>query len=161
MKKQLLTLAAFALLGTLKAQSVMPQVVSSSGGSGQNAQGSLDWTIGETVTTTVTDGTSTLTQGFQQPTLLIATAQKENNLTGSLLVYPNPTADFVMVKFDANKEQQVSFKIFDVAGKLVHEGIATTANPKIPFQGLASGQYSVSLISANLKSQNISIIKQN
>jgi hypothetical protein len=161
MKKQLLTLAAFALLGTLKAQSVMPQVVSSSGGSGQNAQGSLDWTIGEPVTATVTDGTSTLTQGFQQPTLLIATAQNDNNLNSNLLVYPNPTADFVMVKFDANKEQQINFKIFDIAGKLINEGKATSANPKISFQGLASGQYSVSLISADLKTQNVSIIKQN
>jgi len=161
MKKHLITIATFALVGSLKAQTVMPQVVSSSGGSGQNAQGSLAWTIGEPVTATVSDGTSTLTQGFQQPTLLIATAQNENNAAVHLLVYPNPTADFVTLKFDASTASQYNFKIFDVTGKLVNEGKATSANPNISFLGLASGQYTVSLLSPNLKTQNISIIKQN
>lgn len=161
MKKHLLTLAAFALFGALKAQTVMPQVVSSAGGSGQNAQGSLDWTIGEPVTATVSDGTSTLTQGFQQPTLLIATAQNENSELVNLLVYPNPTADYVSLKFDQTTETQYNFKVFDAAGKLVSEGKATSANPRISFQGLASGQYTISLLSPNSKTQNISIIKQN
>lgn len=161
MKKHLLTIAAFAFMGALKAQSLVPQVVSSSGGSGQNAQGSLDWTIGEPVTATVSDGSSTLTQGFQQPTLLIATSINENNLSANLLVYPNPTADYVILKFDAAMEQQYNFKIFDMAGKLINQGKATPTNPKISFEGLASGQYNVSIISANSKTQNISIIKQN
>lgn len=161
MKKQLLTIAALALLGTIKAQTVMPEVLSSSGGSGQNAQGSLAWTIGEPVTATVSDGTSTLTQGFQQPTLLIATAQNENIDAQNLIVYPNPTADFVTLKFDHSKEAQYNFRVYDSAGKLVNEGKATSANPNISFQGYASGQYSISLQSLNLKQQSISIIKQN
>lgn len=161
MKKQLLTLAAFALMGALKAQTVMPQVVSSSGGSGQNAQGSLDWTIGEAVTATVSGGSSTLTQGFQQPTLLIATAQNESNPLLNMLLYPNPTADYVTLKLDPSKDAVYNFKIFDATGKLVNEGKASTANPTISFQGLASGQYTVSLISPTSKQQSISIIKQN
>jgi len=161
MKKQLLTFAAFALLGALKAQTLMPQVVSSSGGSGQNAQGSLDWTIGEPVTATVSDGNSTLTQGFQQPTLSLVTAQNENNPSVNMLVYPNPTADFVTLKFDNVNESQFNYKIFDIAGKLVNEGRATSANPNISFLGLASGTYTISLINQNAKTQNISIIKQN
>lgn len=161
MKKQLLTIAAIALCGVIKAQTVMPQVVSSSGGSGQNAQGSLDWTIGESVTTTVTDGTSTLTQGFQQPTLLIATSQKEYNELMQLLVYPNPTADYVTLKMDNTNDAQYNYRVFDAAGKLVSEGKATSANPNISFQGLASGQYTISLVGPKSTTQQISIIKQN
>jgi hypothetical protein len=161
MKKHLITLAAFAFAGVLKAQTVVPQVVSSSGGSGQNAQGSLAWTIGEPVTATVSDGTSTLTQGFQQPTLLIATALNEKNEAIGILVYPNPTADFVTLKIDQTTESQYNFKIFDTTGKLVNEGKATSTNPNISFSGLASGQYTLSLLSPNSKTQNISIIKQN
>jgi hypothetical protein len=161
MKKQLLTIAALALMGTIKAQTVMPEVFSSSGGSGQNAQGSLAWTIGEPVTATVSDGTSTLTQGFQQPTLLIATAQNENIDAQNLIVYPNPTADFITLKFDHSKEAQYNFRVYDSTGKLVNEGKATTANPNISFQGYASGQYSISLQSPSLKQQSTSIIKQN
>jgi hypothetical protein len=161
MKKQLLTIAAFALFGASKAQTVMPQVVSSSGGSGQNAQGSLDWTIGEAVTATVSSGNSTLTQGFQQPILTLITSQNENNFLADVLVYPNPTADFVTLKFEQGTSSHFNFKIFDMAGKLVNEGRATNTNPNISFQGLASGQYTMSLIHQNNKTQNISIIKQN
>jgi hypothetical protein len=161
MKKQLLTIAAFALIGAVRAQTVMPQVVSSSGGSGQNAQGSLDWTIGEPVTATVSDGTSTLTQGFQQPTLLIATSQNQNSEFFNLLVYPNPTADYVTLKLNQNNQQQFNFKVYDSVGKLVNEGKASSNNPNISFQGLASGQYTISLTDNQLKSQSISIIKQN
>jgi hypothetical protein len=161
MKKQLLTIAAMALFGAIKAQTVMPEVLSSSGGSGQSAQASLAWTIGEPVTTTVSNGTSTLTQGFQQPTLLIATAQKENNELTSLLVYPNPTADYVTLKMDQSNQTAYIYRVFDSAGKLVSEGKATAANPNISFQGLASGQYTISLFNQNSKQQSISIIKQN
>ena len=161
MKKQLLTIAAMALFGAIKAQTVMPEVLSSSGGSGQSAQASIAWTIGEPVTTTVSDGTSTLTQGFQQPTLLIATAQNEINELTSLLIYPNPTADYVTVKMDQATQSSYSYRLFDSAGKLVSEGKATSANPNISFQGLASGKYTISLLNQNSKQQSISIIKQN
>ncbi|HRG59652.1 MAG TPA: T9SS type A sorting domain-containing protein [Bacteroidia bacterium] len=161
MKKHLLTIAAFALIGAVRAQTVMPQVVSSSGGSGQNAQVSLDWTIGETVTSTVSDGQSTLTQGFQQPTLQIATTQNEKNDLALMLVYPNPTADFVTLKINQSDHRLFNYKVHDVAGKLVIEGKASTNSPNISFQGLASGQYTLSLIDNELKSQSISIIKQN
>lgn len=161
MKKHLLTIAAFALIGAVRAQTVMPQVVSSSGGSGQNAQGSLDWTIGEPVTSTVTDGTSTLTQGFQQPTLLIATAQTDLNELTQLVVYPNPTADYVTLKLNKYDNNQYTYKVHDISGKIVLEGKASTNNANVSFHGLASGQYTLSLIDNQLKSQNISIIKQN
>lgn len=161
MKKHLLTIAAFALIGAVRAQTVMPQVVSSSGRSGQNAQVSLDWTIGESVTSTVSDGQSTLTQGFQQPTLQIATTQNEKNDLAFMLVYPNPTADFVTLKISQSDQRLFNYKVHDVAGKLVIEGKASTHYPNISFQGLASGQYTLSLIDNELKSQSISIIKQN
>jgi hypothetical protein len=161
MKKQLLTLAAMALIGVVKAQTVMPEVLSSSGGSGQSAQASLAWTIGEPVTATVSDGTNSLTQGFQQPTLLIATSQKNINELANLLFYPNPTSDFVTLKLDQSNQTPYNYKVFDSAGKLVNEGKATSANPNISFQGLASGQYTISLLNSNLKQQSISIIKQN
>lgn len=161
MKKKLFTIAVVVLCGAAKAQSVMPQVVSSGGGSGQNAQGSLDWTIGEPVTETVSNGTNTLTQGFQQPTLqLVTTIQNKNDLL-NLLVYPNPTADYVILNMNHSKEMQYQFHVYDASGKLVQQGTAGTSNPKISFHGFASGQYTLSLQSSTSSIQNITIIKQN
>jgi hypothetical protein len=161
MKKQLLTIVVMAFFGTTKAQTIMPEVLSSSGGSGQSAQASLSWTIGEPVTSTVTSGVNTLTQGFQQPTLLIATAENENNEFNNFMFYPNPTSDFITLKMDWTANGQYNYRVFDLAGKLVIEGKATATQPNISFQGLATGQYTISLLDEKSKQHNISIIKQN
>ena len=50
----------------MNAQSIERQVVASGGNTISNGTVTLDFTIGELATTTITDGTTTLTQGFQQ-----------------------------------------------------------------------------------------------
>lgn len=69
MKKLFFTFGML-FLGTafhVHAQSLSPQVIATSGGYYSNAAGSLSFTVGETVTPTITSGGYTLTQGFQQP----------------------------------------------------------------------------------------------
>ncbi len=161
MKKTLLTLAAFAFFGAAHAQSLMPQVVASGGGSGQNAQVALDWTIGEPVIETVSDGTSTLTQGFEQPTLQIITGLTSPSVIEHIVAYPNPTADYITILF--NQNECYNYQVYDLKGKLILNGKANKSNPVISFQGMASGQYTLNLSNTenNNQIQNISIIKQN
>lgn len=52
-----------------QAQSLERQVIGSSGTSFSNATAQVDFTVGELVVTTITDGTTELTQGFQQTNL--------------------------------------------------------------------------------------------
>lgn len=54
------------LICQLYAQSLARKVIASAGGFQSNAAGSLSYTIGESVTQTVTSGSNMLTQGFQQ-----------------------------------------------------------------------------------------------
>lgn len=49
------------------AQQLSPSVIASSGGSFQSAAFSLDYTLGETFVTTLSNGQNILTQGFHQP----------------------------------------------------------------------------------------------
>lgn len=51
----------------ISAQSLSPQVIATTGGYTSNAAGSLSYTVGETVIQTLSTGSHTLTQGFQQP----------------------------------------------------------------------------------------------
>ncbi|WP_298516973.1 hemagglutinin protein [uncultured Kordia sp.] len=51
---------------SIHAQSIERQVVASGGNTISNGTTTLDFTVGELVVTTITDGTTTLTQGFQQ-----------------------------------------------------------------------------------------------
>ena len=62
MKKK--TLLVFSLLTTFA--STAQEVVSTQGDSYSNTSGSIDFTVGEVVINTGTDGTNDLTQGFHQ-----------------------------------------------------------------------------------------------
>ena len=65
-------LSAFLLIPLLgQAQDLDQNVSGTAGAYSENANGSLSWTIGETVVETVSDGTTTLTQGFQQGNLSV------------------------------------------------------------------------------------------
>ncbi len=54
------------LTSAVPAQSLTPEVVSTAGASNTSLPGSLDWTVGETMTVTLTASPVMLTQGFQQ-----------------------------------------------------------------------------------------------
>lgn len=67
MKKITFTLFAFALISQVSAQSISRKVIATSGGTLSGGGNTLSYTIGETMTSTFTNGNLTLTQGFQQP----------------------------------------------------------------------------------------------
>lgn len=64
---------AIGTIDELKAQSPSHQVIASAGGYQSSAIGSISFTIGETNIQTLTSANNILTQGFQQPFLIIGT----------------------------------------------------------------------------------------
>jgi hypothetical protein len=61
------TLSALLFSTALFSQQLTPTVIASAGASFQSSEFSLDYTLGETFITTLSNGTNTLTQGFHQP----------------------------------------------------------------------------------------------
>ncbi len=67
MKKALLILFFLQLSNILFSQTISRSVISAGGGSYNGADFSVNYTIGETMTNTLSGSETTLTQGFQQP----------------------------------------------------------------------------------------------
>ena len=85
------------LIGVCATSLQAQEAVSTAGNHGKTTSGSLSWTVGEPVIKTITDGTNTLTQGFQQSRLTI-TAISDLKIPGiELSVYPNPTNNFLSI----------------------------------------------------------------
>ena len=107
---------AFFLFATaIQAQ----EVVSTAGSYGETTSGSLSWTVGEPVIETITDGTNTLTQGFQQSKLTV-TAINDLEIPGiELSVYPNPTNSFLSIEVKADKQRDLLLSLFDINGRLI------------------------------------------
>ena len=120
------------------------KVVSANGGTATVNDYEISWTIGETITGAVNDGTTVLTQGFQQSNLTI-TAIDELRKTGvEIKVYPNPTQDFVTIHFSKIIEKPV-YSLFDLSGRLLEQKQIKSTDAKIDMTGFAKGTYILKL----------------
>ncbi len=110
------------VVGAIKAQSVSPWVISSSGGYFQNANFSVSSTFAEmTLVETFGNANNFLTQGFQQPFALStdvpAIPTPEVN---KFKVYPNPNNGLFAVNYQLNETGQLGFKVYDLLGQQVY-----------------------------------------
>jgi len=138
MKKLLLLLGGMAGLSLSYAQSLSPQVIASSGTTFSSASAKLEFTIGEVVTTTLTAGGNTLTQGFHQPELQFASLESYNS-GYTFTLYPNPTEQFVTV--ESTKEDNMQVHVYDASGKSILVSSIFQQKITVDLQTLAAGSY--------------------
>jgi len=144
MKPYLLILLIALCATFLQAQ----EVVTTAGSYGETSSGSLSWTVGEPVIETITDGTNTLTQGFQQSKLTV-TAINDLKFPGiELSVYPNPTNSFLFIEVKTDKQRDLLLSLFDLNGKLILQKRMTGNKQTIKMQNYKSGTYILKVMEA-------------
>jgi hypothetical protein len=146
-----LLLTSFQLL----AQSVSPSVLANGGGSGQTADAQVSWTIGEAFTTTVGAGNVQITQGFQQPALLVTGIGPDpvSNLVSK--VYPNPTQATLYVDLDGQVGSPLVFELIDAQGRSLWQETHQSAQTTLSFDlsHLAAGNYVLRVSAARAQRQ--------
>ena len=130
------------------------EVISTQGDSYSNASGKIDFTIGEIVTNTETDGANDLTQGFHQTNWNFVSIE-DHVPNYEAIIYPNPTEDFLNIK--ASLYKNVSYVLYDEMGRLILQGLLSGEQTAFEVSPLATGRYSLTLINLkeNLKTFNI------
>jgi hypothetical protein len=147
----------FGTLGGLQAQSVSQNALVPQGEVSQTDELSLEWTIGETIVHTVKHSDGMLTQGTQQPLLLIekrsASTQGGAFHDIDIQVYPNPTSTFINIDLSASKELELDIFLVDISGKKVQEvsGNAILGKSKVDISTLFEGIYFLQFIDRKSK----------
>jgi UDP-N-acetylglucosamine:LPS N-acetylglucosamine transferase len=144
MKKIVFTLiAAFMTIQFINAQSISPQVVATAGNYASNGGYSVSWTLGEPVIATATNGSTTLTQGFQQPTYNVLAITNGKIEGFEVNVYPNPATDFVVVDWKTDDQNMLYISLYDVTGKMISTQTYSASQDKVSvnMSQLASAQY--------------------
>jgi hypothetical protein len=153
MKKN--TLVLFSLFATLPVSA--QEVVSTQGDSYSNASGSVDFTIGEVVINTGTDGTSDLTQGFHQTNWNFL-GLEDFAPNYEAIIFPNPTEDVLNIR--TSTFENVTYTLYDAMGKLVMQNILTAEQTPIQVSQLAPGAYSLTLNTATQNLKTFKLVKQ-
>jgi hypothetical protein len=152
MKKNLLVLLSLITTIYVSAQ----EVVSTQGDSYSNANGSIDFTIGEVVINTGTDGTNDLTQGFHQTNWnFLGVEDFAPNYEA--IIFPNPTEDVLNIK--TSMFENVTYTLYDAQGKLVLQDILSAEQTPIQVSQLATGNYSLTLTNETQNLKTFKLVK--
>lgn len=108
---------------------ICQEVVSTQGDSYSNTSGTIDYTIGEVVIETVSDGNNDVTQGFHQTNWKFAEVE-DLDPTLNISVYPNPIND--QLKIETESFRGLEYLLYDQNGKRIEIGslvnLITTVN---------------------------------
>lgn len=135
---------AFSFLlhtAAVNAQSLERQVIGTSGNQYFTAAATMDFTMGETVTATLTGQNGIATQGFHQGTISI-TSVRETLSLAELSVYPNPTTDKLTI---STAIDNVLWQLHTLDGKIVTSGALNLGSTTVDVSSLAQATYMLTI----------------
>lgn len=154
--KKTITIVAFLLQGlvALHAQ----EAVTTTGGEATGTGGTASYTVGQVTYTTQTGANGSVAQGVQQPyEISVAVGLNETAINLELSVYPNPTADFLILK--SEEAESLTYQLIDMQGKMIETKKVTANTTTIEMDKLANATYFLRVTKNNNSVKTFKIIK--
>ena len=133
--------------------------ITSSGGDSFSSSGSLAYSVGQVVYTTDSDNDGIVSKGVQQPFEIFTLSIEDNRLDILLSVYPNPTTSHINLRIDNQFSEDLSFKLYDLQGRLLRRGDITDKITQIDMQKLQSATYLVNILKDHKPVKHFKVIK--
>ena len=149
------TLLFFSLLTSVCVSA--QEVVVTQGDSYTNSNGSIDFTIGEVVINTGSDGSNDLTQGFHQTNWNFVSIE-DHVPSYEATIFPNPTSEILTIR--TSTFENVTYALYDAQGKLVIQDKLSSVQTPIQVNQLAPGAYSLTLNNDTQNLKTFQLIKQ-
>jgi hypothetical protein len=132
----------------------------STGGAATGATGTLHYSIGQIDYITATGHNGTLTQGIQQPfTINVVTGIAETGITLCCSIYPNPAAEYIVLKVLDPEISGMTYALYDGQGKLLAQQKLNTAETFISLSGLPNATYLITILNSTRPLKSFHIIK--
>ena len=162
MRHKRLKLSAVLLLGLgltgLQAQTSVNATGTNASGSG----GTVSYCVGQVVYTTNTGASGSVAQGVQQPfeISVVTGIEEAKDIFLNVSAYPNPTTDYLELKVENLQLSELSYKLYDISGKVYQNKEIGNSITKIEMQNLPQGIYFIKVIDTkNKEFKTFKIIK--
>lgn len=133
--------------------------INSTGGKATGANGTVSYSVGQTVYNSSSSEQGTVSEGVQQPyEIFVTTGIEWSTINLELEVYPNPTADFLNLKFD-QEEYEYSYQLFNVDGKILKSKRINSKVTQIEMLDLEPSTYFLRIIEKDQIVKSFKIIK--
>jgi hypothetical protein len=123
----------------------------------ENTSGSMSYTIGDVFYTKNIRGFS-INEGMQQSYIINEIASK-TILRVSL--YPNPTNNFVYFKVENLNYKNLSFKLYDISGRIITSGKILNEQSVLSLQNFPNNIFIVKVFRGEFEEQSFKILKSN
>jgi hypothetical protein len=149
------------LFTAVSAQEAIPV----SGGNASGEAGSLSYSVGQAVYTTVAGAEGIVAQGVQQPYEISALTgtHKVAGISLEVSAYPNPAADYLILNTGAESFQgnhTLEYRMYDMNSKLLHAEKLISNETTIAMGHLMPSVYFVKIINGDQEIKSFKIIKK-
>jgi len=139
------------------AQEALP----ASGGNASGSGGSVSYTIGQVVYTTIAGINGSVAQGVQQPyEISVVTGLAEAagiNLICS--AYPNPAKEYVTLRIENCDTENMIYQLYDDSGKLLEKKKVEGTETRIHMTNLVIATYFLKVLRSNQVVKTFKVIK--
>ena len=162
MRHKRLKLSAVLLLGLgltgLQAQTS----INATGGDASGSGGSASYSVGQLAYTTNTGTNGSVSEGVQQAfeISVVTGIEEAKDIFLNVSAYPNPTTDYLELKVENLQLSELSYKLYDISGKVYQNKEIGNSITKIEMQNLPQGIYFIKVIDTkNKEFKTFKIIK--
>lgn len=158
MKYKKLKLSAILIvsvgLSELRAQEAIP----SAGGNADGTGGSVSYSVGQVVYTSITGITGSVSAGVQQPyeISVVTGLYDDKKFELACSVYPNPTTDFLLLKIEDDAQAEYTANLYNTNGTILKSIQIEGKETRIDMSSLVIATYFLKIVS----SQNASSSKE-
>lgn len=132
-----------------------------SGGDATGSGGTVAYSVGQLVYTSHTGSTGDVAQGVQQAYEIFSLDVPELASDLSLTIFPNPAAERLILQVGDYNDQQWTYQLYDMQGKLLNSGPITGEQTEINTQNLPASTYFMNIVSVeNEQVKSFKIMKK-
>ncbi len=162
MKQQRKILCIFSLFGFCIAIGQGQQTIPATGGNASGSGGSVSYTVGQILYSTISGSNGTVAQGVQQPyEISVVTAiRNTEDISLKCAVYPNPTAGLTKLVFESDDFENLRFRLYDINGILLQDKKVESRETEISLENFSPSVYFLKVLRNNLEVKVFKIIKK-
>ena len=162
MKQQRKILSIFFLLGFCIATVQGQQTIPATGGNASGSGGSVSYTVGQILSSSISGANGSVVQGVQQPyEISVVTALRNTeDISLKCSVYPNPTAGLTKLVFESPDFENLRFRLYDINGILLQDEKVESRETEISLENLSPSVYFLKVLRNSSEVKVFKIVKK-
>jgi hypothetical protein len=124
------------------------ETIPASGGEATGSGGSVSYSLGQIVYSVNTGANGTAVQSVQQPfeISVVSGINEQPGISLSLSAYPNPASDYLTLRIENFDNENLTYSLLDINGKLLENKIITGNETEIDMSRLIPSTYFLKII---------------